>query len=319
MIDLLTIGDSSIDLYMKIDSESGLAESNDTESPKICFFHGSKIPVEHFETSIAGNSVNVAVGCKTLGLNTAVYSELGQDANAEEIIDGLEKLNINTEFCIMNEGKPTNVHAVVVYGGERTIFSYHDKRDYKIRDWEKPKWIYYTSMGPGFEEFQKELVQYIKNNPDIGIAFNPGSVHMKKGVEAFKNFLEVTHVLFVNKEEAINIVGKEMSIEELHKSINSMGPKISVITNSKEGATAYDGENFIHSDIYSDERNVVDKTGAGDSFSSGFLSALFYGKNIREALSWGIINSGNLIKEIGAIKGLSDRETIEKIIKEKQI
>jgi sugar/nucleoside kinase (ribokinase family) len=61
---------------------------------------------------------------------------------------------------------------------------------------------------------------------------------------------------------------------------------------------------------------VLDKTGAGDAFSAGFLSAIFYGKKLKEALAWGVVNSGNEIKEIGSIKGLCTKEQIEKIVNE---
>ena len=61
---------------------------------------------------------------------------------------------------------------------------------------------------------------------------------------------------------------------------------------------------------------MVDKTGAGDAFSAGFMSAIFYGKGLKEALAWGVVNAGNQIKEIGALKGLCDKNQIEKIVKE---
>ena len=63
-MDLLTIGDVSIDLFMKVDDKelvSSAGDGKDGFESRICFYHGSKIPVSHFETSIAGNSLNVAV------------------------------------------------------------------------------------------------------------------------------------------------------------------------------------------------------------------------------------------------------------------
>ena len=91
MIDILTIGDSSVDLFMKIAGD-GVIEEIDHGVPKICFFHGSKIPVDDFETTIAGNSLNVAVGTKMLGLKTTIYSEIGDDQNTVEIYKKLREL-----------------------------------------------------------------------------------------------------------------------------------------------------------------------------------------------------------------------------------
>ena len=51
-LDILTIGDCDIDMYMKID---GAYVSTDQSSPepKICFYHGSKVQVDGFRNSIA--------------------------------------------------------------------------------------------------------------------------------------------------------------------------------------------------------------------------------------------------------------------------
>ena len=314
-IDLLTIGDCAIDLHMKV-AEGEAAEDKDTEHPKICFYHGSKIPVEHFETSIAGNSVNVALGCRNLGLKTAVYTELGDDENADRVILELKNLGIDNTLCKKNKGGQTNVHTVIVYGGERTIFSYHEKCNYKIQKWGNPSIIYYTSMGEGFETFQHELVMYLKQNREIVVGFNPGSIQMKAGVDSLKDILEFTHILFVNKEEAIKLSGKNTySIREMHSTLQKLGPKLTVITDGQNGASAFDGKDFIQHGVYSDKRPVIDKTGAGDAFASGFLSAIFYKKPLKEALLWGIVNSGCAIKVIGATKGVQTKEGMEKIVK----
>src|SRR3972149_1326151 len=201
--DLLTIGDVSIDLYMLIDSKDIVTDNS--AAPKICFYHGSKVQVEKFSTSAAGNACHVAVGCKLLGLNTSIYTELGDDQNADRFIEEFKHYGIETKYCIKNKTSPTNVHAVVVFGGERTIFTYHEKRNYKLYSWESPKWIFYSSLAKGFEPFQKELVAYIKKSASnstagkIGVAFNPGTLQLKSGLENLTDILSVTDILFVNK------------------------------------------------------------------------------------------------------------------------
>ncbi len=313
-MDLLTIGDIAIDLYMKISDKDGLPEEGRGGAPKICFFHGSKIPVEHFETAVAGNSFNVAVGGQKLGLKAAIYTEIGDDENGEKVEKELEKLGIETNLCVKTRGDNTNVNSVIIYGDDRTIFSYHAKRTYQVRKWKKPKWIYYTSMGDGFEEFQKGLNMYVQKNKGVGIAFNPGTIQMKRGLLSFKDFLGVVDILFLNKEEAVALVGAGEP-EELHKKLRGLGPKMTVITDSKNGATCDDGNGIKHQPSYSDERPVADKTGAGDAFASGFLSAIFYGKPAEVALKWGVVNAGSIIKEIGTTKGLRTKNEIEDIIK----
>lgn len=314
-MDLLTIGDVGIDFYMKIDEKEVVSLVESGGEAKICFYHGSKIPVSHFDTSIAGNSLNVGVGCAKLGLKTEIYTELGDDSNADIVVSELEKLGVETKHCIKNKGTPTNVHTVVIYGGDRTIFSYHEKRVYKLQNWDNPKWVYYTSLGYGFEDFQKQLIEYLATKPKIGVAFNPGTIQMRSGLEKLRNFIKITDILFLNNEEAKKLVG-DLPLPDLHKELHLLGAKLSVITDAANGASASDGDTVVEVNSYSDSRPVVDKTGAGDAFSSGFLSAIFYGKELKEALAWGVVNAGNQIKEIGSLKGICNKEHIEKIVKE---
>ncbi len=315
--DLLTIGDCSIDLFMKVpDRANGITQVGTDGIQRMCFNHGSKIMVEGFQTSISGNSINVAVGAKMLGLSVAVYSEAGDDAGAEKIEKRLKQEGIDTKLLIKNKNTETALHAVIVFAGERTIFSYHGKRNYKIRSWGNPKFIYYTSLGEGFETFQKELVSYIKKNSGVGLIFNPGTFHMVRGIEALKDILEVCDILILNKEEAERLTGasREDETVDLHKKLQALGPKLTAITDGDNGATAYDGKTLFKQEIYSDKRPVVDKTGAGDAFSAGFISALINGKKLDEALKWGAIDSGSQIKVVGPIDGLLTKEQLEQIL-----
>jgi sugar/nucleoside kinase (ribokinase family) len=313
-MDLLTIGDTAIDIYMQVDDKEVVATDTIGGGSEICFVHGSKIPVSHFETSPAGNSLNVGIGCSLLGLTVGIYTELGDDQNADRIIEELKTRKVETKFCRKNKGTPTNVHTVIVSGGERTIFSYHEKRAYSVLGWPEPKWLYYTSLGYGFETFQKELVDYLHKHNKIGVAFNPGTIQMKQGLNSMRNIIEITDILFLNKDEAIKLTGEPgSSLSELHEALHELGAKMTVVTDGRNGSSASDGAELVEIGIYSDDRPITDKTGAGDSFASGFLSAIFYGKSMKEALSWGAINSGNNVKVIGAANGLCTKEEIEKI------
>jgi sugar/nucleoside kinase (ribokinase family) len=311
-MDILTIGDSCIDITLHISNANEIVAEG-SQTPQICFIHGSKIPVEKFSAAIAGNSVNVATGCNRMGLKTGIYTEIGNDQNGQKIINELQNMGIDTQYCIKNEEADTDVHAIIVHNYERTIFSYHAPRDYKIRDWEKPKFLYYTSIGDGFEKFQNELVRYLRENEDIAAVFNPGTYQMKAGFNSIKEFLEVTSILILNTEEASKLVG-EKPLVKMHIDLQKLGPKLTVITDGKEGASAFDGENLVKVSAYTDGREVKDKTGAGDAFSSGFISAIFHKRPLKEALGWGSINAFGEITKESAGTGIYTKEKMEEIV-----
>ena len=313
--DILLVGDTSIDEFMLIHEASVSCDINHKHC-QICFDYADKVHVEEFKVSVAGNAPNVAMGCAALGMKPALYTEIGGDANADLAINTMKERGVDTTYCIKNPGTPTNVHPIAVFKGERTIFSYHEKRDYKMRDWEEPKFLYYSSLSVGFEKFHDELHEYVKEHNNIIFAVNPGTMQMKVGIEKLREMIPRIDVLFVNKEEAQGLVGSEDNIDTLHKKLNDMGVKLSVITDSVNGSSTYDGADYAKIGIYETSDEIVDKTGAGDAFAAGFISAMHYGKGAEEAMKWGSINSSGVITKIGAIEGLRTKQEIEKILKD---
>ena len=60
--------------------------------------------------------------------------------------------------------------------------------------------------------------------------------------------------------------------------MRELGPKIVVITDGQKGAYAYDGENMWQMPMYPDPAPPVDRTGAGDAFSSTFVAVWLWEK-----------------------------------------
>jgi sugar/nucleoside kinase (ribokinase family) len=319
--DVLAIGQCTADLFMQIKGGSVETEEN---GAKVCFYHGSKVVVEKFDMMPGGNPLNVAVGLRKQGIKTAVYSEIGDDNNADDIVTTLKEAGADTSMCHKNKGSHTNVSTIISYMGDRTIFGYHHDQTFKIQDWGTPEIIYFSSMPNGYEGFHKELIEWVEKNPETMLVFNPGTLHFKNGVETFSDILKVADVLIVNQEEAEQITkmgsGRggdtqknvdEEYLEKLHTGLQKLGPKLTAITLGKDGASAYAGGKLERSEVHHPEgKALVDRTGAGDAFSSGFVGALFYKKPLKEALRWGIVNSGHVITEIGAIHGVLTKEEI---------
>jgi sugar/nucleoside kinase (ribokinase family) len=156
--------------------------------------------------------------------------------------------------------------------------------------------------------------EYVQKK-DAHLAFNPGSIQLHEGVESFAFLLPLTTVLFINKEEAEIIAGEKGTVAHLLKRIHAKGVKVVSITCGEMGSYAIDE----HGTIYQKDAvacPVVEKTGAGDAYASGFLASYLHTGNVERSMSWGLHNSASVIGQAGAQSGLlTKKELEERVIK----
>jgi sugar/nucleoside kinase (ribokinase family) len=315
--DFIAIGDITTDAFIKLsDDDADVRKSEDGSKDQICLNFGDKIEYDSVtEISAVGNSPNAAVSAHRLGLNSALVTNLGDDRNGEKMIEALEKEGVNKDFVKIHTGKNSNYHYVLWYEEERTILVKHYEYDYNLPDIGKPKWLYFSSVGENSMDYHHDIARYVKDNPEVSLAFQPGTFQIRLGHEKLKDMYEVCGLFFCNKQEAQRILKtKEEDTKKLLESMHALGPKIAVITDGPKGAFAYDGTDMWQMPMYPDPAPPVDRTGAGDSFSSTVTSALALGKTLPEAISYGPINSMSVVQYVGAQEGLLTMDKIEEFL-----
>ena len=146
-----------------------------------------------------------------------------------------------------------------------------------------------------------KLVKWL-DSYDIHLAFNPGSFHLRKGAKSLTTLLKRVSVLFLNKEEAQQFARtKTTHILTLCKKLKRLGPEIVVITDGAKGSYAYDGEQLLFQDIF--PVPVIERTGCGDSYATGFMVALFKGYSWKQAMQWGTLNAASVLQHTGPQAG----------------
>jgi ribokinase len=312
--DFVAIGDTTIDAFIELSQEDAkITVDEKTGRKKLEMEFGGKLPYKDVTVvNAVGNSANAAVAAHRLGLRAALVSNLGHDRNGTDCLDTLRKEGIDTDFVKIHEGKKTNYHYILRYGAERTILIKHEEYPYLLPDFRTPpRFIYFSSIGENGVAFHHEVARYVAEHPETKLAFQPGTFQIRLGYEELKDLYAVTEIFFCNKEEAQDILKTdEQDIPTLVRKMKELGPKIPVITDGPRGAYALEGDTVWHMPMYPDPKEPVSRTGAGDSFSSTFVSALILGHDVKTALSWGPINSMSVVQHIGAQHGLLTREQI---------
>lgn len=314
--DFIAIGDTVTDAFIRLKDASVHCDIN-REKCEICLRFADKVPYEDvFVVPAVGNAANAAVAASRLGLKTAFVTNVGDDYYGKECLDALEKESVATDYVSVNQGKKTNYHYVLWYEDDRTILIKHEEYPYALPDIGVPLWVYFSSMGENSLAFHDALLQYLSERPDIKLAFQPGTFQMKFGKERLAGIYQRAEIFFCNKEESQRILGTgESEIKKLLAMTLELGPKIAVITDGPSGAYSYDGKEYLFMRSYPDPKPPYERTGAGDAFSSTITAALALGKDLKEALRWGPINSMSVVQQVGARAGLLSQDALEKYLK----
>jgi ribokinase len=315
-LDFVGIGDIVTDAFIKLD-QAWIENDNPLKEPELCMRFGDKLPFQDVVVVPAvGNSPNATVSAHRLGLRAGLVTNTGNDDFGIEQIKALKKEGINTKYAFVHKDQKSNYHYVLRFGAERTILVKHTAFPYSFPNISPaPSYMYLSSLAENSLEYHHQIAQYLSKNPEVKLAFQPGTFQIKLGYETLKDLYAHTYLFFCNKEEAQKILNtQETDIKVLLQKIKDLGPQVPIITDGPNGAYALFDSKTYFVPMYPDTNPPVDRTGAGDSFASTVTSALALGRPIQEALLWGPINSMSVVQHIGAQKGLLTQSQIQEYL-----
>lgn len=318
-IDVLAIGDVVTDAFIKLFDDR--AQTYENEHGKFLTMpFGTKVPFDHAEViEGVGNAANAAVSFARLGLVSGLVSNVGGDSQGRDIIRALHDKGVDSRFVIINPNKISNYHYVLWYKEERTILIKHEEYDYhwpRFREIDIPKWIYFSSISKNALEKYHDLVsEWLTENPEVKLAFQPGTFQLEAGAEKLSELYKRTEVLILNREEAVQVSGgNHDDVHDLLNRLHDLGPKIVVITDGPAGAYASDSEQRLKMPLYPDPAPPFERTGAGDAFASTFVAAIIAGNTIQGALQWAPINSMNVVQHTGGQAGLLSHKELDTLL-----
>jgi len=309
MFDIITFGTATQDILVKPKNLTALKYKKTTlTEAQVCFALGSKIDIHDMKFYVGGGATNVAATFSLQGFKTAFCGMIGKDLAGEKIIKELKNLKINTDLVLKTDKKLTS-HAIIILNEEkdRTILVYRgasELLDKKNIPWNKlkTKWIYLAPLSGLLCDSFESLVDFAKENK-IKVAVNPGIAQLS--LTNFSKIAGKIDILILNQEEASFLTKISIDNEkEIFASIDKMCPGVTVMTKGAEGVLVSGGK-FIYSAKPHSARIVIDTTGAGDSFASGFVTEFINTDgDIEKSIQLGMANSESCLSKIGAKNGL---------------
>lgn len=316
--DVITIGDVVNDIFIKPSSCHFCSDQINLEKNKLWLRHGDKILIDEIHDDVGGGACNVAVGLSRLGLKTALFSSIGNDERGNKIINKITSEDVDTKWTKQVKDIKTSTSIILVYKKERTVFVYRGNKDFmhlKIPDKLPTKWIYISSVPKEFSFKYHKLIS-LACERNIQLALNPGNRQIIEGKNDLLKLLKITKILFVNRREAASLIGLPESTEpkKMLNVIKNYGVLIVVITDGQKGAYASWEDQYLGIPIFK-INEIIDPTGAGDGFSSGFMASFINNSDLITAMKWGIINSAQVVREYGAQTALLKVDEMDKLIK----
>lgn len=173
----------------------------------------------------------------------------------------------------------------------------------------------YLMLGNLMPSVQKKVLNQMKKRPKL-IVLDTMNFWMDHFLEELTEAIKEVDVLTINDEEAKQL-SKEKSLIKAAKTILKMGPKFLIIKKGEHGALLLEKDKIFYAPALPLE-DVIDPTGAGDTFAGGFISYIAKKDKIdfetmKKAVINGSVMASFCVQKFGTEKLIKvDKEKIEK-------
>ncbi len=300
-VDLLAVGEVLVDLISKEEADSFIEADN-------------------FERYFGGSPANIAMNLARFGKKSALISRVGYDGLGDYLIKRLEEAGVITDTISVDRDNNTTVIMVTRSRKSPSFIAYRgaekfiDSDEIEEEDIIKSKIIHLSTFALSAPESRRAIEKIINIARDQKkiISLDPNYRPQLwegrgDGIEYIKNLLPKVDIIKPSLDDAEALFGRG-DAESYVKSFHESGCRLVILTQGANGLVVSTGDKVKHFDSLATE--VVDTTGAGDAFWSGFYIGVISGYSLELAVQLGNSVAAEVIKEVGAIVELPDEESL---------
>lgn len=258
---------------------------------------GETVYGQAFETTFGGKGANQAVAAARLGGQVQMFGCVGSDQFGLETKANLARNGVDVTAIRTIENTTTGSAHITVFEGDNAIVYVPGANQEVTIDYLKS--VEADLLTCTYFVIQNEIpmpsIQYLidlADAHDIKVTYDPAPF-----IEIDKAYLEKVDYLLPNETEA-----KEMFGDQDVDALLGQYPAQLLITMGGDGIRYHDGEVAVHVPAIKGE--VVDTTGAGDTFSGAFTVALSKGNSLADAIQFASIAGSLSVQKFGAQGGM---------------
>ena len=305
---ILGIGNAIVDVICKVDddfiNQNGLTKSTmklifeENEFKKLL----SNLKIE--KTVSGGSVANSIVGLSQLGNKVGFIGKVCDDDLGDKYEDGLKKENVEYFYSKKKEELPTGTCLILVTpDSERTMCTFLgtagkiNEDDVSSNAIKSSEIIFLEGYLWDEGDPKKAFDKAINNANKVAMSLSDQFCvdrHKPHFLDLVKNKLDIT---FANEQEITSLIDAKSFDEVIN--FSKQLERLIVITRGEKGAIAVKGKDVAECSIKKN-LNLIDLTGAGDLFASGFLHGYIKNLSLDESLEKGTEMSSKIIQQIGA-------------------
>lgn len=269
---------------------------------------GETVEGNHFSTSFGGKGANQAIAAARLGAEVSMVGAVGKDSFGKDLLDNLSDHNVSIKG-VEKVDEPSGTAFITLHKGDNSIIyvpgangSYNSER---LQTFMKDKQTIQTSdlvmvQNETPEDTVHQLIETCFKW-EVPLLLNPAPARSLD-----TDLIEKVTFLTPNETECAVLFPDEEMEDVLKRYPNKL-----IITLGSKGAIFFDGESIQHV-LSLEVKNVVDTTGAGDTFNGAFAFANTSGFSIKESIQFANFAAGLSIQKMGAQSGSPTLEELKK-------
>ena len=267
-----------------------------------------------------GVTANYLVATARLGGNSGFIGAVGDDSYGDYLVEDFVKENVDFTCVKKIINKKTPVNFIFLAQGEKTIIQSPHMQTTKIEikdlseDYISTSKLLHTTVI--HQEVTEKAVEIAKRN-DVKISIDLESQIAVRGWSNLKNVLTNADILLPNKEGAKFITNCSKP-EKAAQNLVKKGIPIVIITLGHKGVLITT-EEFQKAIPSYEVKNVIDTTGAGDTFNGAFSLAYWIkGWDLEKSCKYANAAAALKIQKLGARPGMPNEKELIDFLKKNE-
>jgi|TARA_B110000879_G_scaffold212482_1_gene308973 fructokinase len=263
---------------------------------------------------IGGSPTNVAMNCSRLGLKAMIVGTVGSDGFSEYIFERLNSINIVTDNIKKLNAKPTSVVFVSKSKGTPDFIPFREADSFITEDQisknvlQQSNIFHTTCFALSKEPAQSTILKKAEEAFNLGCKLSIDLNYAKKlwdtqeeAIRVIKTYCRFNPLIKISEDDMFRLFEKELTHQEIFEFFHNLGVDTVCLTLGENGVKLSQLEKKTITLPAIKVKKVIDTTGAGDSFWSGFLYAYIKEKPIEDCLQIALKLAALKLQNVGRL------------------